>query len=93
MVEEKGLAKLVARDATSITIDILGEREVYDVIKVFEFTSERKMMSVIMKNRDTGDTQVFAKGASDAMAIHLYGFGSVTDAGNVAENVDLDLAN
>ena len=27
------------------------------------------------------------------MAIHLYGFGSVTDAGNVAQNIDLDLAN
>ena len=56
MVEDKGLGKLVARDATSITIDILGEREVYDVIKVFEFTSERKMMSIIMKNRETGNT-------------------------------------
>ena len=56
MVEEKGLAKLVARDATSITIDVLGEREVYDTIKVYEFTSERKMMSVIMRNRETGST-------------------------------------
>ena len=71
MVETKGLAKLVSRDATSITVEVLGVKEIYDTIKVLEFTSERKMMSVIMRNRESGETQVFAKGASDSMATRL----------------------
>ena len=50
MVEEKGLARMVSRDATSITIEILGNREVYDIVKVYEFSSERKMMSVAVKS-------------------------------------------
>lgn len=51
MVEKKGLAKLLKRDATSVTIEVMGEVETYDVIKVIEFSSERKMMSVVMKHR------------------------------------------
>ena len=54
MVEEKGLARLVARDATTITIEVMGATEVYNVIKVYEFSSERKMMSVVVENQATG---------------------------------------
>ena len=50
MVENKGIAKLVARDATSITIEVMGATETYDIIKVFEFTSERKMMTIIVRD-------------------------------------------
>ena len=71
MVEEKGLAKLVAREATSMTIEILGDREIHDILKVNEFSSERKMMSVITKNRESGATQVFAKGAPDFLCSNL----------------------
>ena len=49
MVESRGLAKLVSRDATSITVEILGETEIYDSLKTFEFSSERKMMSVVLR--------------------------------------------
>ena len=71
MVEEKGLARLVARDATTITIEILGATEVYQIVKVNEFTSERKMMSIVVRNTETQKQQVYAKGASDSMSTHL----------------------
>ena len=51
MVEKRGLARLVSREATSMTIEIQGVLEVYDVLKVHEFTSDRKMMSIIVKER------------------------------------------
>ena len=43
----------------------------YDLLKVFEFSSERKMMSVVVKSRSNGQVMVFAKGASDGMATRL----------------------
>lgn len=48
MVQRRNLARFVSRDATSITVEILGDVEVYDYVKVFEFSSERKMMSVVL---------------------------------------------
>ena len=68
MVENKNMAKLVARDATSMTVEIMGQIEVYDIVKVNEFSSDRKMMSVVVRDRSTGQLRVFAKGASDALA-------------------------
>ena len=53
MIETKGLGKLVGRDATSITIEVMGVRETYEILKVFEFTSERKMMTVIVRERQS----------------------------------------
>ena len=50
-VESKGLARLVARDATSMTIEVLGQTETYNIEKVFEFSSERKMMSVVARDK------------------------------------------
>ena len=71
MVDDKNLARLVSRDATSVKINVLGETETYDYMRVLDFTSERKMMSVVMKNRETGVIRVFSKGASDAMQPRL----------------------
>lgn len=71
MVEKKRLAKLVARDATTMTIEVLGETETYDVVKVFEFSSERKMMSVVVKNQKSDEHYIFAKGASDSLCTRL----------------------
>ena len=68
MVEEKGLAKLVARDSNSITVEILGRVERYRVLKLYEFTSERKMMSIVVCNMDDMRFYVFSKGASDAIS-------------------------
>lgn len=86
MAEKKGLAKLVARDATTMTIEVLGETEKYDVVKVFEFSSERKMMSVIVKNHKSDQHYVFAKGASDSLCTKLEQRTSSAEA-------DMNLAN
>ena len=50
MIEKKGLGRFVARDATTITVEVLEREEKYDVVKVFEFTSDRKMMSVVLRD-------------------------------------------
>ena len=84
MVESRGLAKLVSRDATSITVEILGETEIYELLKTFEFSSERKMMSVVMKRRDTGQILAYAKGASDSMATKLVRGGASSAADDLA---------
>ena len=48
IVEEKNLARFVKRDTQCITVEILGELERYNYIKNYEFTSERKMMSMVV---------------------------------------------
>lgn len=89
MVESKNIARLCERDATSIKIEVLGVIETYDYVKVLDFSSERKMMSVVMKNRETGVTKVYSKGASDSMQPRL--------ASHIANSpealADLSLAN
>ena len=67
MVEQKNLAKFIARDSQTITVEILGELERYSYVKMNEFTSERKMMSVIVKNVQTEEMFLFAKGSDSAI--------------------------
>ena len=71
MVEDKGIAKLLARDATTMTIEVMGMTEKYDIVKVVEFTSERKMMSVVVRDQRSQDLFVLSKGASDSMLTRL----------------------
>jgi magnesium-transporting ATPase (P-type) len=40
-------------------------------LKVFEFTSDRKMMSVVVRQLKTGKVFVFAKGADSVIATKL----------------------
>ena len=49
----------------------MGDTEVYDIVKVFEFTSERKMMSIVMRHRESNSLYILAKGASDQMSTKL----------------------
>jgi phospholipid-translocating ATPase len=42
-----------------------GKREEYQILKVIEFSSDRKMMSVIVKSKDNGKILAFTKGADD----------------------------
>jgi len=53
-------------DSISITLPKLSEElEEYRILKVFEFDSERKMMSVVLKKGD--QVLVFSKGADSAI--------------------------
>jgi magnesium-transporting ATPase (P-type) len=51
-----------------VTINLGGTTiETYRILKVFEFTSDRKMMSVIVKRVTDGKLIVFSKGADGAI--------------------------
>jgi magnesium-transporting ATPase (P-type) len=63
MIEENYDSIFVSRDADSITIEVNNVKEVYDIIKFYEFTSERKMMSITVKRQSDGALLNFAKGA------------------------------
>lgn len=60
---EAGLGQLNARDQNTYTIEVFGIQESYKLIKTIEFTSDRKMMSVVMENLDSHNFYVFSKGA------------------------------
>lgn len=50
---DSGIANFILRDSESISIDLLTtsgsiKTEVYKIVKMFEFTSERKMMSAVL---------------------------------------------
>lgn len=71
MVGSKNLARLISRDAHTMTVDVMGETEQYDVLKVIEFSSDRKMMTVVVRNCQSKEVLVFSKGASDSMVKKL----------------------
>ena len=50
MCKEVGFAYMIERDQKLIKIVIDGNTEVYQIMKVEEFTSERKRMSVLVKD-------------------------------------------
>lgn len=62
-VKSLGAAQFAQRTAQSIQIEIEGRVEDYDVLAINEFTSERKLMSLIVRSKATGQLFVFAKGA------------------------------
>ena len=52
MCKEVGFAFMIERDQNSIKIVVEGNTEVYEIVKVEEFTSERKRMSVLVKDQN-----------------------------------------
>ena len=67
MCRDSGFAFFKHRDSDVITIEILGKEERYQIIRVLEFTSDRKRMSVIVKNLESGKIINFIKGADMAI--------------------------
>ena len=62
---------MVDRDSDTIKISIRGKLETYKVIKVYEFNSDRKMMSVTVKRESDGVIINFGKGADMAITKRL----------------------
>jgi phospholipid-transporting ATPase len=54
--------ELVSRSADEIVIDLHGLRQVFQTLKIIEFTSNRKRMTVIVKRPD-GQIWLYCKGA------------------------------
>jgi magnesium-transporting ATPase (P-type) len=52
MVEDRGLAKFISKNSQYITIKVLGVEEQYEIIKFFDFSSDRKMMSIVLRNSE-----------------------------------------
>lgn len=63
MCKAVGFVKFNERDSDYITISVQGKIEKYRLLRVVEFTSERKRMSVMVKNEATGRVVNFIKGA------------------------------
>jgi magnesium-transporting ATPase (P-type) len=49
MIEKEYNARFIMRDSQSIKISINKIEEVYDVLNVYEFSSDRKMMSITVQ--------------------------------------------
>lgn len=52
MIELNYNSSFVTKDSDSITIKINDQTEVYTIVKIYEFSSDRKMMSVTVKRSD-----------------------------------------
>jgi magnesium-transporting ATPase (P-type) len=59
---------LLSRDSDTIKILLNGKEEEYRILKMYEFTSDRKMMSIIVKRVNDGKYFVFTKGADDKLS-------------------------
>jgi magnesium-transporting ATPase (P-type) len=67
MCETSKLGSFVERDSENLTIEVGGKREVWRSIKFYEFTSDRKLMSRVVKNIETGEVLVICKGADSSI--------------------------
>jgi phospholipid-translocating ATPase len=66
--------RIVKRDSNGIIISIRGQEESYEYIKINEFSSARKMMSVVVKSAATGEETNYAKGADSMIKSKLSRF-------------------
>ncbi|KAK8900090.1 hypothetical protein M9Y10_002412 [Tritrichomonas musculus] len=58
--------RLLARDLTSMTLDICGQRKIYHILAVLPFNSDRKRMSILVK-ADNEDAVLYCKGADNVI--------------------------
>ena len=62
MIEKEYDCEFISRDSDSVRVRIRDVTETFTILKVFEFSSDRKMMSVTVKRED-GQVVNYAKGA------------------------------
>lgn len=63
-------ARLLARTSDSMTVDIQQDLRTVEVITILPFTAERKMMSVVLRERD-GMIRMYTKGADSSVLARL----------------------
>lgn len=74
---ESGLARFIYRDSDYIHINILNELgkkidEEFKIIKIYEFSSERKLMTIVLKKEGHDKLLIFSKGADCAIFERLH---------------------
>ena len=57
----------MSKDSEIIKIQIDGKFEEYNILKVYDFTSDRKMMSVVVKRAADSKIFIFTKGADEKL--------------------------
>lgn len=87
LVEEKYKSRFVSRIGSNISISIRGKEEQYKIIKIYEFLSGRKMMSVSVIRLSDNAIINFAKGADSVMTKLLNGRNSLEK--NVIEELEV----
>lgn len=65
--KSSGLAVLTERDSDGVMTRLNNVDERYTVLRKIEFNSDRKMMTVIVKNNKTDKIYAFTKGADIAI--------------------------
>jgi P-type E1-E2 ATPase len=63
MCKKTRYARFVERDSNIIKIEVEKQLEEYEILKVVEFDSDRKRMSVVVKRQADGKVFNFIKGA------------------------------
>lgn len=59
------------RTSSSMIVEEFGVTKTYKLLLKIEFTSERKKMTVVVEDPDTGIIIMFCKGADSAILNHL----------------------
>lgn len=75
MAEEQYEAKIVKRVGPKVTIQIRDKEEIWETVRDFEFTSARKMMSVVARRINDNEVKCFCKGADEVVQTRLTNVG------------------
>lgn len=86
-IHTSGLGRLLYKDLESTKIEVNGSIEEYTLLKKIDFTSERKMMSVIYQNKKSQGVHMFSKGADCAIADRLADKNEVSSLVSSADNL------
>jgi phospholipid-transporting ATPase len=58
---------LVERGTSAISVNVLGQRKTYEILAVNAFNSDRKRMSILVRDAEAGEHLLFCKGADNIM--------------------------
>ena len=80
--------KIVSKNSDSIKIQIDGKVEEYKIMKVYDFTSDRKMMSVVVKRVSDNKNFIFTKGADEKLTHLASNSQNKAEIASLKENAD-----
>ena len=68
-LQDKYGFKLISRTTDTVEIEMNGEVETWKIIKLNEFSSDRKMMSIVVRREEDDVLMSYVKGAD--MAVYM----------------------